>query len=473
MSTERTTRSGRARARRGRAFLASFALVLGVLVLVGGAGAFVGVAQGPRVTAVQSDPEAAVAASGSRLIFTTTQSLHDVEASQVTVDPPAPFTVDTSGRSLGVRFTLPLRDDTDYTVSVAGVEGRGAGPAVDIRTSFRTPQLRPYLLQRDTNEGDRIVRTDLAGQAQTVFAHPHIEDFRATGAHLVMSVRTEDDRAAIIVTDGSGDNPRELPLPGDGFVSNLQTADRGETIGFTFSDADLGESGGRESELFTTSVAAGAADVTPRQVALNGDDTRVAEWRFVPDSDSILVLTFDGRLLLAGADGEDAAPLGTAIGIDGIARGSSQAIVERFEGMSIVDLTDGSDAPLVEPAASPGLPQKVLPLPGEGAGTVRTYAVLSTAGGVASTVVAHVTDDGNITDLLELGASDSVLQTCVSASGRYAAVLVAPDAAANPYDRYRIPLPQRLETRVVDIATGEAVASLDGFALSWCQVPPA
>jgi hypothetical protein len=65
-----------------------------------------------------------------------------------------------------------------------------------------------------------------------------------------------------------------------------------------------------------------------------------------------------------------------------------------------------------------------------------------------------------------------VLQTCVSPSGRYVAVLVAPDAVANPYDRYQLPMPESLESRVVEIATRTEVVALSGFDLSWCQVPP-
>jgi hypothetical protein len=49
---------------------------------------------------------------------------------------------------------------------------------------------------------------------------------------------------------------------------------------------------------------------------------------------------------------------------------------------------------------------------------------------------------------------------------------VAPDAVANPYDRYRLPLPERLESHIVEIATGEEAAVLSGFDVSWCQVPP-
>ncbi len=66
---------------------------------------------------MQVDPAAAVAASGARVILTTTQSLEKIDVSQVRIEPATPFTVDTSGRSVGIRFTLPLRDDSDYTVT--------------------------------------------------------------------------------------------------------------------------------------------------------------------------------------------------------------------------------------------------------------------------------------------------------------------------------------------------------------------
>ena len=225
MSTEPTTRRAHGRRRRGRAFAGAFAIVIGVLVVLGLAGAAASVALGPRVTDVQVDPAAAVEASGSRLIVTTTQSLAEIDDAQVTVTPATPFVVDTSGRSVGVRFTLPLWDDTEYTVEIADVEGAGGGPTATIVETFRTPAAQVELLQRGGADGDTIFRTDLSGQnAVAVFTHPHIEDFRATSTHLVISVRTEDDRAGLIMTDLDGANPRELPLPGDGFVSNLQSA---------------------------------------------------------------------------------------------------------------------------------------------------------------------------------------------------------------------------------------------------------
>ena len=164
MSTDAGTRRARTRRRRSRAFLVAFTAVIAVLGIVGLAGAAVTTAQGPRVTRVSVDPDAAVSAAGSRLIFTTTQSLAEVSPDQVSVSPATAFTVDTSGRSVGVRFAMPLWDDTEYTVTISGVTGVGGGPATTITKSFLTPPLQSYVLQRATG-GDTVFRTDLAGDA--------------------------------------------------------------------------------------------------------------------------------------------------------------------------------------------------------------------------------------------------------------------------------------------------------------------
>lgn len=467
MSTE--TRAARARRRRGRAFLGTFAIVAVALAAVGLAGAAAGVAQGPRVSSAQVDPDAAVAASGSRLIVTTSQSLAEVDPAQVTVTPATPFTVDTSGRSVGVRFTLPLFDDTAYTVTFSGIEGLGGGPAATFTQSFRTLPAEIYLLQR-TSSGDTIFRTDLTGEeAVPVFRDEHIEDFRATSSHLVVSV-LDSEESALIVTDLDGGGERELPLPGTGYVTNLQSADRGELIGYTFSDADLGEGGGLESALFTASLKQSEADAAPTPVAVTGADARVAEWRFVPDTDSILLLSFDGSLLLTGSSGEGATVLGDALAIEGIGRGSSEAIIARQDGLRVVDLADASERELVAADVDLGLRGAITPIPG--GGTVRVGAPTDASGLPTGTTVTAVDADGRSAELMDLPSGDVVLQTCVSPSGRYAVVLVAPDIVENPYDRYRLPLPGEVESRVVEIASGAGVVTLAGFDISWCQVPP-
>lgn len=485
MSTDpgRATRRAASRRRRGRTFAASFAAVVGVLAVLALAGAAAGSASGPRVTSVQVDPHAAVAASGSRLIVTMNQALRTVEPAQVTVTPAADFTVDTSGRRMGVRFTLPLHDDTDYTVRVTGVAGLGGGATTTVRESFHTPAASVFALDRGADD-DRIVRTAVDGATpKTVFRAAHIEDFRATSSHLVVAIVDGHGAAQLVVTDLDGAHARQLPLPGTGTVTRLQSADRGELIGYTYSDAHLGRDGARESRLFTASLKDSAARTPPAPVSIDGDDQRVADWRFVPDSDSILVLTYGGRMLLGGPDGTDTVDLGTGVAIDGISRAASVAVVERADGMVTVDLTDGTTKPLVSATADgravPGHMGVVTPLPGSDGGSLRPYTVLDVAGGTGAgqgvpegTIVYRVDADGAATALFDMSVDDAIQQTCVSPSGQYAAIAVAPDSVHNDYDDHLLPMPRTVVTHVIALADGTEVSSFDGFDTSWCRVPP-
>ncbi len=470
-------RRSSARHRRGRAFTASFVIVLGVLAAIGLGGAALTTVQGPRVTSTEFDPAAAVTASGSRLLFTTTQSLAEVDPSQVTVSPAADFTVDTSGRTVGLRFSLPLWDDTTYTVRIAGVAGLGGGPPATIEDSFTTPALQVYLLER-SDADDTIFRSDLAGDAAVpVFRHDHIEDFRATASHLVVSTVDADGQSHLIVTDLDGSGQRELPLPGTGSVTDLQSADRGNLIGYTFTDADIGADGGRESALFTASLSASQAQTPPTPIERTGGDSRVDDWRFVPGTDTILMLTFDGALTLVSApdaSGRTADPvaLGNAVAIDSIARGSTVAIVERADGPLAIDLATAEEKEVAP--TDPGLGQASSVLALADGSTLRLLTRLDADGvTVEQTSVAVVDAAGTgVRTVFTVPPDDALLQACISPSGRYAALLVAPNVVDNPYDGYLLPLPQRLQTHVVSLADGKEVVALRGFDISWCQGAP-
>ena len=100
-------------------------LISGVLVLVGTGLGIASLLQGPRLSDVQVDAAQAIESSGSRVILTANQALAEIDPAQVSVEPAVPFTVDASGRGVGVRFTVPLDDSTTYTVRVADVVGAG------------------------------------------------------------------------------------------------------------------------------------------------------------------------------------------------------------------------------------------------------------------------------------------------------------------------------------------------------------
>jgi len=449
--------------RSARALLA----VLGVLVLVVGVLAVISVTQGPRLSSVQVDPAQAIETSGSRVILTANQRLDTIDEAQVSVEPSVPFTVDAAGRSVGIRFTVPLHDDTEYTVSVAGVTSSG-GPSSTLTTTFSTPTSRIFLLQRSADGDDKIFSTDLAGERATpVFEHPRISDYRVTDGQLVVAVE-EDDGSHLLVMGRDGSHQRELKLPGDGYVSSVQVSDRGGLVGYSYSDRELTETSGRASVLVTQSLS---GSDEPRVVQVNDADASIADWRFVPDSSSLLFIDFAGAL---GVDDPttDAGvqAMGNAANILGVSRGTYTAIIEQADASIVtIDLTTGEKGDL--PASEPdyGDATTIEPLPG---GTLRHIVQRDETGMPTGQAVVKVDDDGAAEVISEVSGTDAIVQVCASPSGQYAAVVVAPNLPENPYDDLLLPLPSTLHTRLIDLSGDTELPTLSGFDISWCRVAP-
>lgn len=451
-----------------RRFLVTIGAVVGVLVLVGTGLGIVSLLQGPRVTDVQVDAAQAIESSGSRVILTANQPLSAIDPEQVTVEPSVPFTVDAAGRGVGVRFTVPLDDDTTYTVTVAGVTGAGGGPTADLTTSFETPASSIFLLRRDPDGDDIIFRTDLSGEnAQPVFSHPRIDDFRATSTQLVAAVE-DDDQSRLLVMDRDGSDQRELELPGEGYVGAIQVSERGNLVGYSYSDRELSDTEGRASVLVTQSLS---GDDEPRIVEVGDKEVSVFVWQFVPDSAAVLFIDFDGALSLVDQSTDSGVQsLGLATTIQGISRGTYTAIVERLDGSVVeLDLADGSEEPLAASEPDYGTATSITPFPG---GTLRHVVARDEGGLPVGQAVIRVDDSGAATPLVEVSAADSILQACASPSGQYAAVVIAPDMADNPYDGMLLPLPEKLETHLIDMKTGDEIVALTGFDASWCQTAP-
>ncbi|OCG73496.1 hypothetical protein [Microbacterium sediminis] len=467
MSTD-SRRATRLRSGRRR-FAVAFVAVVGALAVLVGGGSAVSLLQGPRLSDAQVDPAAAIDVAGSRVILTANQALAEIDPSQVTVEPAAAHTVEAAGRGIGIRFTAPLDAETEYRVRVADVRGIGGGPATTLETSFVTPVAQVLMLERSEQGDDTIYRESLDGERVAVLSHPEIDDFRATSDAIVVSVR-EDGHARLIVTDRDGSDPRDVTLPGDGIVTSLQVSERGGTIGYTYSDIpDANGDAGMQSVLHLSSLRDPSAEPTPIEVG--GEAPSVDRWRFVPDSSALLMIDFDGELILVEPDGAEPAFLGNALTIDAVTRGTYTAIVERIDaGVVSLDLATGEEQPIVEPDPSPGQLAFVAPLPD--GDTVRRYTLLGDDGLPTGAAIAHVTADGEARTLTEVSAPDVLQQVCVSPSGQYAAAVVAPNLVGNPYDSGAQPVPQTLETRIVEVATGDEVATFDGFDISWCAVGP-
>ncbi|REJ04091.1 hypothetical protein DY023_17450 [Microbacterium bovistercoris] len=450
--------------RRRRLLYIVLAAVAAVLLIAGGVFAFV-FSQSLRVLGVDVDPERAVEAPGTTLTFDTNHDLAAVDASQVSVEPAVPFTVEVDGSSLGIRFTEALDDTTEFTVTVEDAAAQGGSPTADLTTIFTTPKSQIFLLQR-SDEKDKIFTSDLSGEnGVPVFSSSRIVDFRATPDNLVVVVE-EDGGSRLVVMDRKGDRQRDLKLPGDGFITSLQVSDRGGLVGYTYSDADVTETSGRASVLVTQPLDGSSG---PAVVQVGGEDVGVSDWEFVPDSSKVLFVDFANALTLDDRAGDaPAQDFGLVAELLGTTRDT--AIIERTEGTFIeLSLKDGTETPL--PATDPdyGTPSEIVPFPD---GTLQHVVQRNDSGAPTGQAVIQVDPDGAATPVFEVGDDSSIIQMCASPSGQYAAVTVAPDVANNPYDELLLPLPTTLHTTLLDLRTGDQLVTLSGFDVSWCGSAP-
>ena len=209
----------------------------------------------------------------------------------------------------------------------------------------------------------------------------------------------------------------------------------------------------------------------PRVVQVKDADASIADWRFVPDSSSLLFIDFAGAL---GVDDPttDAGvqAMGNAANILGVSRGTYTAIIEQADASIVtIDLTTGEKGEL--PASEPdyGDATTIEPLPG---GTLRHIVQRDETGMPTGQAVVKVDDDGAAEVISEVSGTDAIVQVCASPSGQYAAVVVAPNLPENPYDDLLLPLPSTLHTRLIDLSGDTELPTLSGFDISWCHVAP-
>ena len=465
MSTRgaRRRERGRIRYRRG------LAAVVAALAVIGGAAATVSVVQGPRATAIQQDPSGAISASGSRIIFTANEPLAVIDPTQVTVTPATDFTVDVSGRTVGIRFPTALHADTKYTVAIDDVAGAGGGPKSTFETSFLTPKAEVLTLERDANADDRIVAHTLGDDgAKVILEASQIDDFRVTSGYIVATLVDDDGAMHVIVTSRDTGERHEIPLPGAGTVTGLQVSERGQLYGFAFTDAHAASGQGRINVLFTGSLA--SAD-PPSSVITGGEEPSVDRWRFVPETSSLLLNSFEGDLTLVDRDSADGevSSFGTALSIEGVARSTYTALIDRLEdGIVELDLATGQSRPVDNLELSDDtVLAHILPLPG---GTLRSYAQL--VDGIPTTSrIMRTGSGGEMHEVAHTDRGEILQQMCASPSGQYVALTIS-DSSGAPFDGGVQPLPELIETRIYDAESGEEKAVWPGFDASWCEVGP-
>lgn len=464
-------------ARRARAALTRFRrglwATIGVLALAcAGLGA-ASVLLGPRLQGGQLD-EAAAVGGPAVLRLLVNEAVADLDAGRVAVSPDVPFTVQSDGSVVLVRFERALDYGTRYRVAMSGVSAASGGALADLAYEFDTPGFRAAWLER-AGSGDRILTGGPGQTPEELYRGDRIQDFVELGGALLV-VRLDEQgasRADIVATDGSG-NREELLLPGaPGRLALLTLAGTDVLYTVTTLDPDAALAEGLpafDDSLFRLDL--GGTHISDPVLGLDGDPIAADGLLPVPGSSTVLVHSRAGDVyrfdptsgtpptLLAGYSEM------TALAADG-----HRLSVKDAFGPLIYDLDDGSET-RIEPSPMEGtvavpFVADVVPLSG---GRWIERAVLPNADftGFDSFVAL---DDGAAASVLfrTRAKGGSILGYRVTANERYLIAEVSPGGDSfEAGDGYEADArPRDVTTVLIDLSTGEPAGEWAGSHARW------
>ncbi|TQL47782.1 hypothetical protein FB562_0852 [Homoserinimonas aerilata] len=438
--------------------------------------------QGPKLSSAQLDTQAVVASSGQQLRMFANQSLAQVDASQVSVEPAAAFSVDTVGDIVSITFEQRLGYGLDYAVTVSGVTSLHNTSDAVFRYEFTTDARPVFHLDRadpETGEPDRVMRSTLdakglSGQ-ESVYSAQGIMDFTVIGQALAVITREGEQGAEqhhlslVSLADGMVE---EIVLPEPGTLDELRSGGSA-ALGFRFTPESTRATGEGVHTLMWIDLE---GSHVPQTVAgIDGSALQPIDWRFLP-SGELLALSGDNVLQRVDPTGESPTlPLGDYQGIESVSADGSTAIVRDLYDTILLVLDDSAGGvPGDELPFGPTPIDGVSPFGGqvalllEGPARVQKVSVFDEGSGFFEGKI--VVDDGAVSRILfeSVPGTTSIEDFTVSPNGQFVVVEVIPDVSAMVSDAY-YPLarPTSITTRFIDLVSGAVVAEVAGFDVEW------
>lgn len=453
----------------GRAFTRAFWWITGVTTAVAAVFLLLGAMQGPKLSTAQIDSVRATEQAGQQLRLFANQPLSDISAEQVRVEPAVPVQVSVQGELIAVQFERALDYSTEYTVTVTGVASPSRGATSDFVHSFTTaPGSFLYVDRGDAV--DEVLVADVGGTGRGEVLHTAAGiQFAAPVENALVVVRDDGAAGSVLeVVDRASDAVEQVRLPADGLrVDELATPRVGTTVALVLSSVEPGE-GAPDRWLALVDLA--GAGVAEWAVGLDGEPIAAREALFTPSGDALLVHDVDQALLrLPLADPTLILPVAQFTEVHSLSNdGRRLSATDPFGGVALeLESTD-------EERINPSLFDDQLVFGADfhllGSGEWVQRVAVTDASGLAVANLIVVDDGSGQSRLLARTVDDagSFVDFRVSPNDQFVAIEVVPVVAdAQPDGRAVNGRATSITIVIVNIATGELVRSVAGFAPSW------
>ena len=429
----------------------------------------IGSAQGPKLSDAAFDDSSLMLLPQQRLTLFLNQPVESPTPADVTVIPELPVQVSSDGDVVSVQFDRPLRYDTDYTLTIEGLQSRGLTQQSTVDYRWTTPSAELLYLDRG-GDRDAIVRTGLtATTGRVVFRAENITSFVVVDEVMAVATAGDDAHARLQLVNLESGEVEEIRLPLAGAITQLSSSETGKLIGFTLTPREPAADpvGGRRLVVLDLD-----RDRIPRVVEdAAGDPLAVSDWQFMPSSSSLLALGMEGSaFILDSVDDTAPIPVGRFDQISGVSQDGTTLIAKDARGIVLGDLSQGEQRRL-EPSLVEGTYSFIGDIAIRWGGDVIEKAALQAADG--QFFISLAVDDGVDGRLLfrPPGGEGSIQAFALSPNGQFAVVETVPTSTNAVLDGHPTePRDVAIVTTVVDIDTGLAVRSLEGFNVVWLPV---
>lgn len=452
----------------GRAFTRAFWWTTAVTAAVAAVFLLLGALQGPKLSTAQVDTVRVTEQAGQQLRLFANQPLSDITVDQVSVDPAVPVQVNVQGELIAVQFERALDYSTEYTITVTDVASPSRSATSDFVHTFTTAPGSFLYLDRGESV-DEVLVADVAGTGRGEVLHtaPGIQ-FVAPLENALVVARDDGSGGSVLeVVDRASHAVEQVRLPADNLrIDALRVPRVGTTVALVLSST-VDEDG---ADRWLALVDLAGSGVAEWVTGLDGEPMTTRDALFTQAGDALLIHDLDQALLrLPLADPTLILPVAQFTDVHSVSSdGQRISATDPFGGVAF-DL-DSSE----EERINPSLFEDELVFGADfhllASGQWVQRVAVTDASGLAVANLIVVDDGTGESRLLARTVSDagSFVDFRVSPNDQFVAIEVVPVVAdAEPDGRAINGRATSISTVIVNIATGELVRSVAGFAPSW------
>jgi hypothetical protein len=462
------------------AFRSAFAATVGVLIVLCGVFLALGYFQPPQLSEARIDLSRATSEPGQQLRLFLNGPVKSVDESQVSVTPPIEFTVSTSDDLIAVQFAVPVHYNATYLVDITGVTSADRETSGDIRYEFTTGSTEIVYLDRGASdeEPDQLISADLSDAGgEVVYEGVGVSEFAVLENSLVIS-RIVDAESGFVDDGSPAQSSLELAslienasetilLPGSGLIEGLRVAPNTSRIAFTFTSPGAEAEREFDNTLMTIDLDS-SRTVSPVR-GLAGEPISALSWSFIPGSTLMLVQERDQSVFVIDPTGvQSPSPIGRLATLGRLSVDGSRVVAVDPFGSVVVSLLDGSEQRL-EPSLVDGEPPFVGDVqPLSNGSLVQRVAILDPDSGRFSSMLVYDDTDSARVLYQTVDSAGSIIDFALSPNEQFVAIEVVPVVEGSESDSREInPRATSITTVIVELSTGTAVRSFEGFAPKW------